>query len=311
MLKLLDCIVLEHDTVTFLLAAIICLSSIQVMFLLLRRVDECAEARKPLWLIAAASVGGLGIWATHFVAMLAYHGSVTVNFDWLVTSISALVAVGGVLESLRLLGGKTRLGALLAALVLAGTVAAMHFLGMMAMQGLTRQAYDFGLLIGAVAFAVGVFWLAYAAQRSGIKGVRQVLPGLLVAAGIVVLHFGDMAASSFAVDPGISAHGVDDTSRIWLVGAICAIAAISACGSVAAVVLDRYLTDLRGMTEAYIEGVAIVRDNRIIDLNARFRDIVAFDGPVSAMTGMDPEGCCCPPTAKGFWAAARGLRKQR
>ncbi|WP_449393460.1 bifunctional diguanylate cyclase/phosphodiesterase [Devosia riboflavina] len=294
MLKLLDCIVLEHDTVTFLLAAIICLSSIQVMFLLLRRVDECAEARKPLWLIAAASVGGLGIWATHFVAMLAYHGSVTVNFDWLVTSISALVAVGGVLESLRLLGSKSRAGAILAALVLAGTVAAMHFLGMMAMQGLTRQAYDFGLMIGAVTAAIAVFWLAYAGQRSGVKGLRQVAPGLLVSAGIVVLHFGDMAASSFVVDTGISAHGVDDASRIWLVGAICAIAAITACGSVAAVLLDRYLTDLRGMTEAYIQGVAIVRDNRIIDLNARFREIVAFDGPVSAMTGMDPEKLLLP-----------------
>lgn len=294
MLKLLDCIVLEHDTVTFLLAAIICLSSMQVMFLLLRRVDECAEARKPLWLIAAASVGGLGIWATHFVAMLAYHGSIAVNFDWLVTGLSALVAVGGVLESLRLASRKSLVGSILAAVVLAGTVAAMHFLGMMAMQGLTRQEYDFSMLIGAAVFAVGAFWLAYAGQRSGIRGLRQVAPGLLVSAGIVVLHFSDMAASSFVVDATVSAHGADDASRIWLVGAICAIAAISACGSVAAVVLDRYLTDLRGMTEAYIEGVAIVRDNRIIDLNARFRDIVAFDGAVSAMTGMDPEKLLLP-----------------
>lgn len=294
MLKLLDCIVLEHDTVTFLLAVIICLSSIQVMFLLLGRVDECAEARKPLWLIVAASVGGLGIWATHFVAMLAYQGSITVSFDWLVTSISALVAVGGVLESLRLLGRKSRTSSILAAILLTGTVAAMHFLGMMAMEGLTRQAYDFSMLIGAVAFAVVAFALAYAGQQSGIRGLRQVGPGLLVAIGILVLHFGDMAASSFAVDPTLSGHGVDEANRLWLVGAVCAIAAISACGSVAAVLLDRYLTDLRGLTEAYIEGVAIVRDNRIIDLNARFRDIVAFDGPVSAMTGMDPEKLLLP-----------------
>jgi predicted signal transduction protein with EAL and GGDEF domain len=48
------------------------------------------------------------------------------------------------------------------------------------------------------------------------------------------------------------------------------------------------------MTEAYIEGVAIVRDNRIIELNARFREIVAFDGPVSAMTGLDPETLLAP-----------------
>lgn len=289
MLRLLDCIVLEHDQVTFLLAAIICLSSMQVMFLLLRRVDECAEARKPLWLIAAASVGGLGIWATHFVAMLAYHGSVTINFDWLVTALSALVAVGGVLESLRLASRKSLPSSILAAVLLTATVAAMHFLGMMAMQGLTRRAYDFSMLIGAAAFAIGAFGLAYAGQRSGKRGLRQVVPGLLVSAGIVVLHFSDMAATSFAIDPTIANHVDNEAGRIWLVGAICAIAAITACGSVAAVVLDRYLTDLRGMTEAYIEGVAIVRDNRIIDLNARFREIVAFEGPVSAMTGLDPE----------------------
>ena len=294
MLKLLDCIVLEHDTVTFLLAATICFASMQVMFLLLRRLDECAEARQPLWLIGAASVGGLGIWATHFVAMLAYQGSITANFDWLVTTFSALVAVGGVFESLRLFGRKSQISLLLAAIMLAATVAAMHFLGMMAMRGLIRQGYDYPLLIGAAIFAISAFGLAYAGQRSGIRGLRQVVPGLLVAAGIVVLHFGDVAAVSFALDPNVSTHGGDEANRVWLVGAICAIAAISASGSVAAVVLDRYLTDLRGMTEAYIEGVAIVRDNRIIDLNARFRDIVAFDGPVSAMTGMDPEKLLLP-----------------
>ncbi|MBN9335990.1 MHYT domain-containing protein, partial [Devosia sp.] len=307
MLKLLDCIVLEHDTVTFLLAAIICLSSMQVMFLLLRRVDECAETRKPLWLIAAAGVGGLGIWATHFVAMLAYQGSVTVNFDWLVTALSALVAVGGVLESLRLASRKLLLGSLLAAVLLTVTVAAMHFLGMMAMQGLMRQAYDFSMLVGAVAFAVGAFGLSYSGQRGGINGLRQVVPGLLVSAGIVVLHFSDMAATSFAIDPTVAAHAENDASRMWLVGAICAIATITACGSVAAVVLDRYLTDLRGMTEAYIEGVAIVRGNRIIDLNARFREIVAFTGPASAMIGLDPEKLLQPIDGQKVLGSREGI----
>jgi NO-binding membrane sensor protein with MHYT domain len=194
MLKLLDCIVLEHDQVTFMLAALICLASTQVMFLLLRRVDECAEARKPLWLIVAASAGGLGIWATHFLAMLAYRSSIMVSFDWLVTGLSALVAVGGVLESLILVGRKTRAWTFAAAVLLAGTVATMHFMGMMAMEGLSRQSYDFVLMFWATIFAVGAFSLAYAGQRSGVRGLRQVAPGLLVAAGIVVLHFGDMAA---------------------------------------------------------------------------------------------------------------------
>ncbi len=294
MFKLLDCIIVAHDLLTTLLAALICLASMQVMFLLIRRVDECAEARKPFWLIASACFGGLGIWSTHFVAMLAYRTSAPVSFDWLVTGLSALIAVGGVLESLRLLGRPSRRSAIAAALVLTLSVGAMHFMGMLAMKGLVRQAYDYPLFLGAVGFACVGFALAFYAHKSQVKGVRQLAPGLLVVAGIVALHFADMAASSFALDPAMATEAVDDTSRIWLVGAICTIAAISVCGSVAAVVVDRYLTDLRGLTDATIEGLAIVRDNAIIDLNARFRDIVAFDGPMSDMVGLNPEKLLVP-----------------
>lgn len=294
MLQVLDCIVIDHDDVTLFLAVAICLAYMQVTFLLLRRVDECADTRKGLWLMAASGVGGLGIWATHFVAMLAYHGSVLVNFDWLVTILSALVAIGGVLESLRFATRKTLTGIFLGAVILTATVAAMHFLGMMAMRGLVRQTYDFSLMFGAVVLAVLAFALAYAGQRSIKKGLQQVAPGLLVSAGIVILHFSDMAATGFAIDPAMAANAPGESNRILLVAVICVIAAISACGSVAAVFLDRYLTDLRGMTEAHIEGVAIVRDNRIIDLNARFRDIVSFEGPTSAMIGLDPETLLSP-----------------
>jgi len=289
MIRLLDCITLEHNQLFLLLAGAICVASMQVMFLLLRRVDECTPARRPTWLSVSALVGGLGIWSTHFVAMLAYRSAVPVAFDWLATLFSALIAIIGVLEALRLLGSSLRLRALYAGLALGAAVAAMHFSGIMAMHGLIRQNYDFPLLLVGAGTGIGCFALAFFCKDHGRRWSRYVLPGVLVVAGILTMHFADMAAASYAIDASVSPIAIDDLSRTWMIGAVCAIAAISASVSVTAVLLDRYLTDLRGLTDAYLEGVAVVQDHRIIEVNARFRDIVEFPGATLSMIGLKPE----------------------
>lgn len=289
MVRLLDCITLEHNQLFLLLAGAICVASMQVMFLLLRRVDECAPARQPMWLSVSALVGGLGIWSTHFVAMLAYRSAVPVAFDWLTTIFSALIAIVGVLEALRLLGSSLKLRALYAGLALAAAVAAMHFSGILAMHGLIRQDYDYPLLIAGAGVGIGCFSLGFFCKDYGRRWLRYVLPGLLVVVGILMMHFADMAAASYVIDASVSPIAIDDLSRTWMIGAVCAIAAISASVSVIAVFLDRYLTDLRGLTDAYLEGVAVVQGQRIIEVNARFRDIVEFEGPTLSLIGLNPE----------------------
>ncbi|KKB08205.1 hypothetical protein VE26_10640 [Devosia chinhatensis] len=283
-----------HDPVTAGLAIVISIASMQVVFLLQRRVAECAVQRQPLWLVTGAVVGGMGIWSTHFLAMLAYRSAGPLDFDWTMTLMSALIAVAGMFEVLTLLARPERGKALLAGLLLAATVAAMHFMGMWSMKGLIRHSYDYSLLLVAVAISTVLFVSAFRIVPAPFaRGPARCLPGLLVVAGITLMHFADMAAATFMVDASV-AHAVDETSRLVLVGALCAVSTLLASGSVAAVFIDRHLTDLRGLQEASIEGLAIVRDNRVIDANSRFAEVLALDAGATRAEGRDLDSLLQP-----------------
>ncbi|CVI20882.1 membrane hypothetical protein [Agrobacterium fabacearum CFBP 5771] len=90
MFTVLECVAVQHDHAIVLLAAVICLLGMHAFFHLLLRAEESPAGRKPYWVLVAAFAAGLSVWATHFVAMLAYKGSVPIGFDFQFTG-----AVGG------------------------------------------------------------------------------------------------------------------------------------------------------------------------------------------------------------------------
>src|SRR3546814_19255299 len=61
-------------------------------FSLLHRARR-QEKQRTLWLSAAAIAMGCGVWATHFIAMLAYRTPMLVGYDVPLTVLSALIAV--------------------------------------------------------------------------------------------------------------------------------------------------------------------------------------------------------------------------
>ena len=58
-----------------------------------RGMIDRSETGSRRWIIAAGIVTGLGVWATHFIALLGYKPGFPVTFDVFVTLMSALVAV--------------------------------------------------------------------------------------------------------------------------------------------------------------------------------------------------------------------------
>ncbi|MGG2474527.1 MHYT domain-containing protein, partial [Rhizobium sp. BR5] len=76
MFTVLECVAIQHDHAVVLLAASICLLGMFAFFHLLLRAEESPAGRKPYWVLVAAFAAGLSVWATHFVAMLAYEGTV-------------------------------------------------------------------------------------------------------------------------------------------------------------------------------------------------------------------------------------------
>jgi diguanylate cyclase len=74
MYRVLSCLVAEHNNWLVLLAVLVCIATTLTSFLMYSIAEACGR-RKLLWAAVTGVSAGSGIWATHFVAMLAYKGA--------------------------------------------------------------------------------------------------------------------------------------------------------------------------------------------------------------------------------------------
>ena len=72
MFRILTCLTTEHDWRLVVVAGVICLLASLVAVNLYHRARATAGNVRLLWIITAGAATGSGIWATHFIAMLAY-----------------------------------------------------------------------------------------------------------------------------------------------------------------------------------------------------------------------------------------------
>src|SRR5450755_2654714 len=132
MLHVLTCIIYDHDLGLVACAAVICALASVSSFSLAERARRKSGSARQLWLVAAAVAAGYGVWATHFISMLAYNLHVASGYDISLTILSALIAVmlSGVgfylATTERLPAWRTAAGGAIAGL----GISAMHYLGM-------------------------------------------------------------------------------------------------------------------------------------------------------------------------------------
>ena len=220
MLRVLGCITGQHDLWLVVLAALICIFSCYTAFSLLARAHASNLQTKTVWLTAAAFVAGSGVWATHFVAELAYRPGMSVGYDLKLTLLSVViaVAVAGAGFWLALKPGWTRAGGSIVGVA----VCAMHYTGMMALELPARARWDWDYVIASLAIAVGVAGIAVvrAEQRQDFRGRVEATAILVIA--IVGLHFTGMTAVTYIPDPTI-AMPVTLLAPQWLAVAIAAV----------------------------------------------------------------------------------------
>lgn len=174
---------------------------------------------------AGAAMGGGGIWAMHFIAMLACRMDIPVTYDLATTALSALIAIASCMAGLAIASagvfGQGKL--VLAGLFMGLGVTGMHYTGMAAMLMPARIHYDQTLVSasGAIAIAASIvaLWLAF-----NLRGRMQMLVSALVM-GVAVsgMHYTGMRAASFLPDDrnvAMLAHGIDDASLGMTVFAI-------------------------------------------------------------------------------------------
>lgn len=271
MFKVLECVAVQHDHALVALAAGICVVGMLAFFLIHRRANECSEKRRKIWLLVAAVTGGLSVWATHFVAMLAYQGTVAIEFELVLTVISAVIAAVGFWVSLRIVDEGTLKSEIIAGTVATLTVAAMHFVGTEAIRAAATIRYEIGVIPVAAVLSIGLLTFAFrmSMRRKNRRGLWAAIGASVLS--ICLLHFSAMSATTLVPDPSLPEVSLDgDIGRIWMVWAVSVVVGMIVLAGTIASFLDRYLTDLRGFANATLEGLAVVREGVIIEANARF-----------------------------------------
>ena len=182
----------------------------------LRLTTPIAELGEPVirlkWMAAGGLTMGLGVWAMHFVAMLAYQLPIPVGYDPLITALSAVPAIVGAAVALYLVARPT---VTLARLLLAGTfmgagIGTMHYTGMAAMHLDALVRYDPALFLTSIFVAVALAVMALlvttrAVRRTGSRGtfVRNIVGALIMGLAVSGMHYTAMSSTMCFAAPGL------------------------------------------------------------------------------------------------------------
>src|SRR5207247_6769206 len=98
MFRVFNCLTVEHDWRLVLLAVLICFLTSLAAINLFHRARAASGRTCLAWLATAGIATGCGIWATHFIAMLAYDPGIPIAYSvaLLALSLTAAAAVTGV-----------------------------------------------------------------------------------------------------------------------------------------------------------------------------------------------------------------------
>ena len=206
-MRVLSCIVTEHNLWLVLLAAFVCISGGWVTFGLLQRAEKTLGLQRGGWIFLTAVAAGSSVWCTHFIAMLAYEVGAPVTFDPILTMASFLLAVAGCAGGFAVALSRTqRLAPELGGAAVGLAIATMHYTGMMAYHVDGIVEWNEGYVIGSIVLSVT---LAAFAFNQAIRRAWRFAPEaalVLFVLAVVLLHFTAMTAVSvtpLATDPNV------------------------------------------------------------------------------------------------------------
>jgi len=282
MLTVYNCIVDQHDLRLVVLAALVCSVASFAAISLLHHVRRCVGYMRAVWITVSAVSTGFGIWATHFVAMLAYEPAIPNAYSTGLTSLSLIAAI--VLTGAGLAVGVSSIsrgGPWIGGALVGGGIAVMHYTGMAAFEVQGRILWDPTLVF--ISIALGAV-IGAAALPAGLRGDLlkwKLLGALLLTLAICSHHFTAMGAASLIPDPTISISDTALPSGLLAIAVAVASAVILilALAGVALEMRDRRRGELendrmRGLANAAIEGLVVCEGEKIITVNDSFAALV-------------------------------------
>jgi NO-binding membrane sensor protein with MHYT domain len=205
MFKIYDCIAYAHDLRLVGLAAIICVLASFAAINLLHHARKSSGRMGRVWLAVSAVSTGFGIWATHFVAMLAFTPGIPSGYNIVLTILSLIVAIlltgAGLAVSLL---PNWRHGQWVGGAIVAGGIAAMHYTGMAAFEIAGLILWDPVLVAASIVLGAGIGAASLPVGLHGKEEKWKIGGAVLLTLAICSHHFTAMGAVSIIPDPTIT-----------------------------------------------------------------------------------------------------------
>ena len=311
MLKVLTCLATEHDYRLVGVAAVVCFAACFTAFRLYSRMRGAKGLVRAAWLLLTGLVCGSGVWATHFIAMVAYDPGLKTGYSPSGTLLSLMIAVlfmgsGFAVASAQ----RTRTNDMAGGLILGMGVASMHYTGMTAFVTQGQLVWEHATVGASVLLGVAGSTAALIFAGRARSMSKQLIGGGILTLGVSALHFTGMGAITIAPDTSVVVPEQLLSGGV-LTLAVTSITGLIILGGLGAVAIESQTTRsalerIRRMANAAYEGIVVVQDGRINDANAAFCELVG--APLHEITGKPLFGAIL--TFNGGEASREGVRRE-
>jgi diguanylate cyclase (GGDEF)-like protein/PAS domain S-box-containing protein len=218
---------IEYQPFLVILSIVIAMLSSGITLFLFDGINKINLKQRLIRIVYAAITFATGVWAMHFIGMLACKMPVPVAYDKWITFYSFLLALSGSIPAMLLLSQHylNKKTLLTAAIILSLAVTGMHFTGMASLRMQPPIAYNppLFLLSIIVAFIASYIGLSVMAiwKNSRIKPKHLlVFAGAVLGIAISSMHYIAMIAAEFSPDSISMAVGSDGLSGETLIYAV-------------------------------------------------------------------------------------------
>ena len=297
MLKVYNCIALAHDLRLVGLAAFVCVLASFTAVNLLHHARKSRGHMRGVWLAVSAISTGFGIWATHFVAMLAFTPGIPSGYNITLTIVSLFAAIlltgaGLVVATIP----NWRHGPWIGGMIVAGGIAAMHYTGMAAFEVAGIVLWDPVLVATSIVLGAAIGAVALPVSLHGNEEKWKIGGALLLTLAICSHHFTAMGAVAIIPYPSIEVSQ-SALPAGWLAVGV-AIASFGLIGlALAALVVDirdqrrsQLETDrMRDLADASVEGLLVCDGEEIVSVNSSFALLTGLS--TAALAGAPLKRC--------------------
>jgi len=228
--QLLSAVPTSYSPALVLLSVLIACTAAYAALSLTARLSLLHHRAWRNWWGLGTLILGLGIWAMHFVGMLALHLGMPMTYRFWPTVLSvlpALLASGLVLQ----VASRPQLpmtALLVSSAVMGSGIAGMHYLGMTAVAGPLKLTFSAVPVVLSVMIAVAAsgaaLFLAFSLKKPSTTGagqpagrawpVRQLPASLFLGLGIASMHYTGMWATTFTAPAMTMPMGAETSQSI-------------------------------------------------------------------------------------------------